>query len=273
MSQHTHAQRQGGVRRGPRLTANFTVVSNSAINDEQLSFRARGLLSWLLSKPADWRIRSESIARQSPSEGRDAIRSAMRELIDAGYLVVEKVQDEQGRWATVQTIYEQPRSHASPKPEKPTLGATDVGHPGPSTKNGLLQRTETHNDVVSSVPKPDPKHQKLIAALEAATTRAGLVASYARIKPAQHAEIVALATMHGIDTLVAAAKAAHRQTNPTMHVHGWLRLWRAIPAPRPTPPPLCGRCDEYGWLPDDEHGRAVRCACRKPNTETTARGL
>lgn len=263
MPQHTYAQSRGGIRRGPRLTEKFTIISNAAVNDEHLSFRARGLLAWLLSKPADWQIRSESIARHSPTEGRDAVRSAMRELVDAGYLVVEKVQDERGRWATFQTIYEQPHSHARPKPEKSTLGATDVGQPGLSTKNGFLPRKETYNDVVSSAPKSDPKHQKLIDALEAATSRAGLVASYARIKPQQHAEIVALATAHGIDALVTSARNAHRHANPTMHVHGWLRLWRALPIPRPALPATCGQCDEYGWLPDDEQGRAVRCACRR----------
>ncbi|MHC3367673.1 hypothetical protein AAI421_12135 [Rhodococcus aetherivorans] len=66
----------GGVRRGPRLASNFTILSNAAINDERLSFRARGVLIWLLSEPDDWRTRSDSIAGHSPKDGRDAIRSA-----------------------------------------------------------------------------------------------------------------------------------------------------------------------------------------------------
>ena len=70
MGQNTLA---GGVRRGPRLAGNFTILSNAVINDERLSFRARGVLIWLLSKPDDWRTRSDSIAGQSPKEGRDAI--------------------------------------------------------------------------------------------------------------------------------------------------------------------------------------------------------
>ncbi|HET8994148.1 MULTISPECIES: hypothetical protein [unclassified Rhodococcus (in: high G+C Gram-positive bacteria)] len=49
-----------------------------------------------------------------------------------------------------------------------------------------------------------------------------------------------------------------------MHVHGWLRLWRALPAPRMPLAPKCGQCDEYGRLDDDEHRRAVRCGCRVP---------
>ncbi|RIK03508.1 MAG: replication protein, partial [Acidobacteria bacterium] len=56
MSHRTHLPVQGGIRRGPRLADNFTILSNAAINDGRLSFRARGVLMWLLSKPADWRI-------------------------------------------------------------------------------------------------------------------------------------------------------------------------------------------------------------------------
>ncbi|VFA93892.1 Uncharacterised protein [Nocardia farcinica] len=48
-----------------------------------------------------------------------------------------------------------------------------------------------------------------------------------------------------------------------MHVHGWLRLWQAVTAPRTAaaPPTKCDQCDEYGWLRDDDQGCAVMCPC------------
>ncbi len=125
MSQNTLA---GGVRRGPRLAGNFTILSNAVINDERLSFRARGILTWLLSKPDDWHTRSESIAAQSPPrEGRDAVRSALRELAELGYLVREKIQNERGQWSTIQTVYEEPVT--GPAPGEPTAGAPTSGSP------------------------------------------------------------------------------------------------------------------------------------------------
>lgn len=265
MAQHTHARLQGGIRRGPRLADNFTVISNAVINDDRLSFRAKGLLIMLLSKPDDWHIRSEWIARHSPKEGRDAIRTAMRELAEVGYLVVEKFQDERGRWITIQTIYEEPRGETPvpPRPGKPPAGTADIGK-SVSLTSTRESRTETNNDVVASSLLSKSEDDHILDTLEAATTTAGLVASFNRIKPAQKCEILALAALHGVDALASAAKVAHRPANPTMHVHGWLRLWRALPAPRMPLPPRCGQCDEYGWLDDDEHGRAVRCGCRAP---------
>lgn len=280
MSQHTHVSSTGGIRRGPRLADNFTVLSNAVLNDDRLSFRARGVLMWLLSKPLDWSIRSEAIAQQSPCEGRTAVRTAMRELAEHGYLVREKVQNELGQWATIQTVYEEPvtvdTTPPEPKTRKSTSGQPRDGQTGAFTKDGS-PRTETNNNParVETEPPADnvetkssswmdeleektrahiEESKRKLADLEAATLAAGLPASYAKIKPQQKGQLDALITLHGIDALVAAAKRVHRDENPTMHVHGWIRLWLAMPVPRTSPtsgPSLiddCDLCDEYAWV-------------------------
>ena len=253
MGQNTLA---GGVRRGPRLAGNFTILSNAVINDERLSFRARGVLIWLLSKPDDWRTRSDSIAGQSPKEGRDAIRSALRELAELGYLIREKIQNERGQWTTIQTIYEEP--HVQPGPENPTRGNADIGESG-----GLLStdspRTETNRTSQVSNASQSPE----VARLAAACKQSGLTATFAYLRPDSVAAIEALIATHGVPTLVTAAKAAHRPSDPMRYAHAWLPMWQGLSVPR-IRPAKCGECDEYGWLPDDAHGRAVRCPCRTP---------
>lgn len=289
MSQHTHAQPQGGIRRGPRLADNFTIVSNRLLNNKRLSFRARCILLWLLSKPEDWRIRSEAIAEQSDVEGRTAVRTCMRELETHGYLVREKVQDERGRWYTIQTVYEEPLLSGDPSPE-PTTRKSNSGRPrdgktGVFTKN-RSPRTETNNNTAGTETSPvevagvtvslsDDARKELVrletnyAELITACRSAGLLGSFDYVKPAQKAEILELIDQHGVQALAERAKAMHREDNPTLYAQGWIRLWKAMSPPRltPTPPPMhapspiddCDLCDDYAWLlgPD---GRPVEPA-------------
>lgn len=282
MLDHSHSPRSGGIRRGPRLTDRFTILDNSVINDNRLSFRARGVLIWLLSKPADWRTRSEAIAAQSPKEGREAIRSAMRELRDAGYMVTERVQDpETGRWSTITTVFEEPITEADtsvpPESRKPLGGELTDGGSGANTKDRSLRTKTNHHggrgprqclpERTSPLParaknalsEADPK----VAELERAVHEGGLAISFGRIRPAALDDILSLVDVHGVPAMVTAAVKAHRPDNPTRHAHGLLPLWKAMPRPRAVRPsvPLCGKCVE-GWLDDDELGRAVRCSCR-----------
>ena len=82
---------------GPRPTRDFTVLPNRVIRDDHLSYRARGLLCYLLSMPPDWEISSSRLALIS-GEGRDAIRTALRELIAVGYMELQKHQGAGGHW-------------------------------------------------------------------------------------------------------------------------------------------------------------------------------
>lgn len=67
-----------------RLKNRFTMMPNSALQDERLSFKARGILALVLTKPDDWRINLVWLEKQA-SEGREAVRKAMKELSALGY--------------------------------------------------------------------------------------------------------------------------------------------------------------------------------------------
>lgn len=98
------------IIRGPRPQGHFTILRNVVLRDERLSFRARGILACVLSRPDDWRTTSETLAKQSGGrEGRDAIRSALKELEMAGYLRRYKVNDKvTGQITTVTYIFDEP---------------------------------------------------------------------------------------------------------------------------------------------------------------------
>jgi len=87
----------------------WTTIAQATVNDETLSYRARGVLVWLLDKPDDWRTDSQLIA-DAGKEGRDAIRAALTELDRAGYLERERKQNEAGQWVTTWLVRERPKT-------------------------------------------------------------------------------------------------------------------------------------------------------------------
>lgn len=62
-----------------------TVIDNQAIEDRRLSWRALGLLAWLLSRPPSWTGNEHDIAH-ARSDGVEPTRAALRELDRAGYI-------------------------------------------------------------------------------------------------------------------------------------------------------------------------------------------
>lgn len=86
----------------------FAAIDNETLRDRGLSFRARGVLAYLLSQPPEFQASAETIAEDGP-EGRDAIRTALQELEEHTYILREKVQDTAGHWSTVVHVYERPR--------------------------------------------------------------------------------------------------------------------------------------------------------------------
>lgn len=133
------------IRRAPRRHR-YTSVERSSLNDDRLSFRSRGVLVWLLDKPDDWRTDSTAIARAG-KEGREAIRSALRELEEAGYLRRSKTQDEGGRWVTIVDVYETPEE--ADAEDRGTDARKPVGRvSGRSTENG---EPKTENETLPTL--------------------------------------------------------------------------------------------------------------------------
>ena len=103
----TSGQVIGMIIRSPRRRDNFTIVSNTIVRDHRLSWKARGLLIYLLSQPDHWRASSAHLASISP-EGIHAVRTGLKELEAAGYLRRARHQRPNGTWQTDNIIYDQP---------------------------------------------------------------------------------------------------------------------------------------------------------------------
>lgn len=71
----------------------YTKVSNLLMQNDLLSYKARGLMCYILSLPNNWEIHVDHLHKQSRHEGKYAVREAMKELAKLGYLYLDVIKD------------------------------------------------------------------------------------------------------------------------------------------------------------------------------------
>ena len=126
----------------------YTVMSNHHLRNKELSLKAKGLLSQMLSLPEDWDYTLAGLSHIN-REKIDAIREAIKELERAGYIVRSRERDEKGRLrGTDYVIFEQPQTPPisdlptleNPTLEKPTLEKPTLENPTQLNKD--IQKTD-----------------------------------------------------------------------------------------------------------------------------------
>lgn len=143
-------------------TRDYTVMANFHLRDTELSLKAKGLLSLMLSLPEDWDYTTKGLARIC-RDGVDSICSTVRELEEHGYIIRERVRNEKGQLTTVEyTILEQPvkgepgmagPGQGKPKRENPVLGKPGQENPAQlntNKSNTDLSSTEGSNPIPSN---------------------------------------------------------------------------------------------------------------------------
>ncbi len=84
----------------------YVMVDKRFVNNPNLSWKAKGILLYLLSKPDDWEIYESDIEKHA-TDGRDACRSGIRELENAGHIKRVQHRDENGRMSSMEYhVYE-----------------------------------------------------------------------------------------------------------------------------------------------------------------------
>ena len=165
----------------------YTVMSNHHLRNKELTLKAKGLLSQMLSLPEDWDYTLAGLS-QINRESIDAIRTAIWELEKAGYIKRQQGRDAKGKMTAIEyTIYEQPQPPDDTPPglDNPTLENPTPGNPilenptpgKPTTENPMqlnkdIQRTDlptkekrntdlqsTHSIPIHS-PNPSPLEQE-----------------------------------------------------------------------------------------------------------------
>ncbi|MGH9095733.1 MAG: hypothetical protein ACRDXE_11275 [Acidimicrobiales bacterium] len=89
----------------------FTCIDNQTIEDARLSFKALGLLAYLLSRPDGWEVRAPHLA-STHGDGEYAVRAALTELGEAGYLERRQEHTPGGHFIYVTVVHEVPHHDA-----------------------------------------------------------------------------------------------------------------------------------------------------------------
>ena len=130
----------------------YTVMSNHHLRNKELSLKAKGLLSQMLSLPEDWDYTLAGLSFIN-REKIDAIREAVKELERAGYIVRSRERDEKGRLrGTDYVIFEQPQT--PPVSDLPTLENPTLDNPTlekPTQEKPTLENpTQLNKDIYNN---------------------------------------------------------------------------------------------------------------------------
>ena len=152
-------------------TRDYTVMSNHHLRNTNLSLKAKGLLSLMLSLPENWDYTTKGLAHIC-KDGVDSICAGVRELEEQGYVIRERVRNPNGQLGAIEyTILEQPRPpepkqekperenpvQANPGLDSPVLEEPEQGNPAQLNTNQPktdLSSTEISNPIPSNPPTP-----------------------------------------------------------------------------------------------------------------------
>ena len=166
-------------------TRNYTVMSNHHLRNTNLSLKAKGLLSLMLSLPENWDYTTKGLARIC-KDGVDSICAGVRELEEQGYVIRERVRNPNGQLGAIEyTILEQPRPLEREKPERenpvldnpilgsPVLEEPEQGNPAQlNTKESSKQKSKT--DLSSTeISNPIQSNPQPLTGLSPTGTRMG----------------------------------------------------------------------------------------------------
>lgn len=137
----------------------YTVLSNTPLREKNMSLKAKGLLCLMLSLPEDWDYSIPGLCAIC-KENETAIRSALKELKEFGYLVVEKKHSNQtksGHFEYIYNIYEEPVQ--AEQPEEDGIGdANDTSSPdtgNPHLENLPLNKSKDQSNTTHVSSKDD----------------------------------------------------------------------------------------------------------------------
>lgn len=147
----------------------YVQIDNTVLEDSRISFKAKGILAYLLSKPPNWTVRIEDLVKHSGGDGPKSIRSGLKELEKFGYAKLTRGGGDAGSfWCVfekpIQTDTDTPqKAMSSDRPKMATSPKRDIPQKGTlSNTDSLVIRKKSSNTEGSSTPKEPSFHSEFI---------------------------------------------------------------------------------------------------------------
>lgn len=220
-----------GIIRIKKREPGFVMIDNRVVTDTRLSWKAKGLLVYLLSKPDNWTTRVADLVKQS-SDGEYAVRSALAELIDAGYITRTTERACNGTFLSWNyTVYEQP-----------LRGFPDVGNPdagNPDAGNRVLNNTDLNNTDLNNTDHHQEEEEEIAPTKNGRHGDRHKNGSYQNVFQAYESEIGPLTPTIGMDLEIALGKypeewiiaalqeAARNNARAWSYANAILKRWQA----------------------------------------------
>jgi len=134
----------------------YAMINKNVLHNENLSWKARGIIGYLLSLPDDWNLYTEELERHSNKDGRESLASGIKELINNGYIIREQARTERGSFgAWNYTVLESPVLVETVKPES---GLSESGQPATTNTHPTnTDLTKKINNKKKKIEKTDKK--------------------------------------------------------------------------------------------------------------------
>lgn len=153
------------IKRAKRKT-NFTTVNNDYLQDAGLSWKGKGLITYIMSLPEEWNLNISDLKNRS-KDGRDATAAGIRELIECGYCMRSRMRNDSGMFtgydyhvSDCKDFEPQTENTLSdvPKTENPVSGILETENP--NAANPSLINTNDNNKTfivnTNDSVKPEP---------------------------------------------------------------------------------------------------------------------
>jgi hypothetical protein len=133
----------------------YVIINKTIFTDERLSWKAKGLHAYLMSRPDDWKVMVSDLINQS-TDGRDSVYSGLNELIKYKYIKRERVYANGRIEHWEYTVYEVPYEEENLLPENPEIENSDLDPDFPDQENlhqanpPLLNKDNTNNDLTNN---------------------------------------------------------------------------------------------------------------------------